>query len=186
MKENLKTTTYRNGTSIPNVTDNAAWLALSTGAYVWWDNDISWKDCYGALYNWYAVDGPNGLCPAGWHVPTDDEWTTLYDYISGTTSPPLGNVLKSCRQINSPLGGGCNTIEHPRWKEDIYWGNYGTDDFGFSGLPGGSNFYDQVIGYCGIWWTSTDLLGRALNLGSNFYWISGHEFYDLSVRCIKD
>ncbi|MDZ7743914.1 MAG: FISUMP domain-containing protein [Bacteroidota bacterium] len=82
MKENLKTTTYRNGTEIPNVTDANAWQILTTGAYVWYDNDISWKDSYGALYNWYTTIDPNGLCPAGWHVPTNDEWTDLTDYLS--------------------------------------------------------------------------------------------------------
>ena len=111
MKENLKTTTYRNGTAIPNVTDENAWINLTTGAYVWYDNNISWKDLYGALYNWFATVDTNGLCPTGWHVPTDYEWTSLTDFIGGT-GEPHGNELKSCRQDNSPLGGGCNQASH--------------------------------------------------------------------------
>ncbi len=135
MKENLKTTTYRNGAAIPNVTDENAWINLNTGAYVWYDNNISWKDLYGALYNWFATVDTNGLCPTGWHVPTDYEWTSLTDFIGGT-GEPHGNELKSCRQDNSPLGGGCNSSQPPRWNEDTFYGNYGTDDYGFSGLPG--------------------------------------------------
>ena len=135
MKENLKTTTYRNGTAIPNVTDANAWSNVHYGAYVWYDNDITWKDKYGALYNWFTTVDANGLCPTGWHVPTNDEWTALTDYIGGTGSPH-GNELKSCRQMNSPLGGECNTNEHPRWNASHI--HYGTDDYGFSGLPGGT------------------------------------------------
>jgi len=156
MKENIKTTTYQNGTPIPNVTDDDTWADLTTGAYVWYDNDISWKDSYGALYNWFTTVDPNELCPEGWHVPTHDEWTALTDYIGGTSSPH-GNELKSCRQMNSPLGGGCNASEHPRW--DQHNTHYGTDDYGFSGLPGGLRDYlgtFHFIGYSGGWWSSTE------------------------------
>ena len=139
MAENLKTTTYRNGIPIPNVTNASSWENLSTGAYVWYNNDILWKDLYGGLYNWYATVDTNGLCPTGWHIPSDDEWTELTDYIGGTGSPH-GNELKSCRQINSPLGGVCNTNEHQRWYEHFH---YGTDNYGFSGLPGGYRLSKQ-------------------------------------------
>ena len=192
MKENLKTTTYRNGTPIPNVTNGSSWGNLTTGAYVWYDNDTIWKDKYGALYNWYATVDTNGLCPTGWHVPTDDEWTDLTDYIGGTGSPH-GNELKSCRQVNSPEGGGCNTTEHPRWNEDS--NDWGTDDYGFSGLPGGARypngpFYD--FGYNGNWWSSTEH-------SSNYAWARDLSYYygsvyvydsklhdGFSVRCLRD
>ncbi len=147
MKENLKTTTYNNGISIPNVTDANAWYNLTSGAYVWYDNDISWKDKYGALYNWYATIDSNGLCPSGWRVPTNDEWTALTDFIGGTGAH--GNELKSCRQVNSPSGGSCNTSEHPRWEDDTSSGNYGTDDYGFSGLPGGGRYGSGYFGNIG-------------------------------------
>jgi uncharacterized protein (TIGR02145 family) len=152
MKENLKTTTYKNGTPIPNATPAGAWSTLTTGAYVWYDNDISWKDSYGALYNWYAVDDPNGLCPAGWHVPTINEWWALEGFIN-----LAGDKLKSCRQVNSPLGGDCNTTVHPRWAEHNI--NYGTDDYDFSGLPGGYRWEDGyfwLVGSYGGWWSSTE------------------------------
>ncbi len=77
MAENLKTTLYNDGTVIPNVTDDTQWVNLQTGAYRWYMNDEEeYKDRYGALYNWYTVR--NGkLCPAGWHVPGDEEWKKL-------------------------------------------------------------------------------------------------------------
>jgi uncharacterized protein (TIGR02145 family) len=193
MKENLKTTTYKNGTPIPNVTDAGAWQNLATGAYVWYDNDISWKGSYGALYNWHAVADASGLCPAGWHVPTNNEWTTLTDHIGGIGAPN-GNKLKSCRQVNSPLGGDCNTTEHPRWEEDTSIGNFGTDDYGFSGLPGGYRlsgpFYD--IGNYGYWWSSieTSTFGawsRILNYSfGDINEYDGNKRWGFSVRCIRD
>ena len=166
MKENLKTTTYKNGTPIPNVTDATAWTNLTTGAYVWYDNDINWKDNYGGLYNWFAVINTNGLCPTGWHVPSDDELAQLFDYVVAQGFPNqwenpngTGNALKSCRQVNSPLGGDCNTSSHPRWAEDIYFSNHGFDEFGFSALPGGRRHNGgsfNFIGYIGKWWSSTE------------------------------
>jgi len=193
-KENLKTTTYRNGTPVPNVTDGSAWESLTTGAYVWYNNDISWKDKYGALYNWFTTVDPNGLCPTGWHVPTHGEWTALTDYIGGTGASN-GNKLKSCRQVNSPLGGGCNTSVHPRWEEDSWAGNYGTDDYGFSGLPGGYRLNDGAfggIGGNGDWWSSTE--SSSSSAWSRFlvynYGDVGVDDYSkrngFSVRCLRD
>jgi uncharacterized protein (TIGR02145 family) len=193
MKENLKTTTYSNGTSIPNVTDANAWYNLTSGAYVWYDNDISWKNSYGALYNWFTTVDPNGLCPTGWHVPTDEEWTDLTDYIGGTGAP-YGNELKSCRQENSPLEGGCNTSVHPRWE--FYASSiYGTDDYGFSGLPGGDRNYSggfSGIGNYGYWWSSTETsLSHAWSRYLNYGYGSMIVLYfnkqrGFSVRCLRD
>lgn len=194
MKENLKTTTYSNGILIPDVTEANAWSNLTTGAYVWYDNDIGWKDSYGVLYNWHAAVDINGLCPTGWHVPTNDEWAVLTAYLGGTGSPH-GNTLKSCRQENSPLGGGCNTSEHPRW--DQHSTHYGTNSYGFSGLPGGSRGYGGPfggIGSFGGWWSSTEI-----SPSSTFAWFRGldyfsasvnagysHKRYGYSVRCLRD
>ncbi len=192
MKENLKTTTYKNGTAIPNVTSNSGWSALTSGAYAWYNNDISWKDRLGALYNWFAVDDANGLCPSGWHVPTDDEWTALTDYIGGTGSPH-GNELKSCRQVNSPLGSGCNTSVHPRWNSNS--SNWGTDDYGFSGLPSGfrgqnGSFYNLgVIVYLwssaetsstGAWIRQLTYIDGIVAVGN------GYKRSGFIVRCLKD
>lgn len=192
MKENLKTTTYNNGASIPNVTDGADWSNLISDAYVWYDNDISWKDSYGALYNWYATIDPGALCPTGWHVPGHDEWEVLFEYIGGTL-PPHGNELKSCRQVNSPAGGNCSTNEHPRWAEnDSFWG---TDEYGLSGLPGGFRQYNgefNDVGKYSVWWSSSEY-------SSDFAWSQTLSYNDgtvyvssskkasgLSIRCLRD
>jgi len=83
MAENLKTTIYRNGNAIANITDYTQWSGLTTGAWASYAND-SQLDCpYGKLYNWYAVADPRHVCPTGWHVPTDGEWTSLTDYLGG-------------------------------------------------------------------------------------------------------
>lgn len=83
LKENLNTTRYRDGTVIPLITQNSAWANSTTGAYSSYDNNNANVSIYGALYNWYAVVDSRGLCPAGWHVPTNDEWTTLTTYLGG-------------------------------------------------------------------------------------------------------
>jgi uncharacterized protein (TIGR02145 family) len=193
MKENLKTTTYSNGTPIPNVTNAGAWSNLTTGAYAWYNNNSSWKDSYGALYNWYTTIDPNGLCPTGWHVPTLDEWTELTNYIGGTGSP-YGQQLKSCRQVNSPLGGACETNDHPRFNFNEW--HHGTDEYGFSGLPCGwrspnGSIY-AYIGEYGYWWASTEessigAWSYQLSYGAGFLIVQGgSKKYGLSVRCVKD
>lgn len=196
MKENLKTTTYNNGTAIPNVMNASSWSYSLTGGYVCYDNIISWKNNCGALYNRYVTIDPNGLCPTGWHVPTNDEWMVLTNCIGGTGST-LGNELKSCRQANSPYGRGCNISEYPRWKQDTFYGSHGTDDYDFSGLPGGIRAVDEFapflfIGNVGFWWSSTMYT-------SNYSWYrSLGYFYDhmrvnyfdkhfgFSIRCLRD
>jgi uncharacterized protein (TIGR02145 family) len=201
MAENLKTTKYRNGTNITYPgSNNTAWQNNTTGAYAWYNNDISWKDLYGALYNWHAVNNTNGLCPTGWHVPTDAEWTQLVDYVVAQGFPNqwdnpngAGNALKSCRQVNSPLGGNCNTAVHPRWNS--HGTHHGFDEFGFSAFPGGyrptdGSFYR--LGNYGYWWSSTEhsstsawYRGMRYNHGNvNRYDLN--KPYGFSVGCLRD
>ena len=78
--ENLKTTKYNDKTEIPLVTDDTEWEGLTTPGYCWYNNNSSYKNTYGALYNWYAVN-TGKLCPSGWHVPSNTEWTALEDYL---------------------------------------------------------------------------------------------------------
>lgn len=188
MAENLKTTTYNNGIPIPNITTN--WQFMTTGAYTWYDNNSGFKDLYGAIYNWYAAVNPNGLCPVGWHVPTFDEWTAFGESIGGA-GPPHGNELKSCRQVNFPQGGGCNTTEHPRWEEST---ENGTNDYGFSALPGGSRINTSFtnLGNFGNWWTSTALSPTVSGVYYLSYSTGGlgstytNKWYGFSVRCLRD
>ena len=87
MVENLKTTKYRNGNPINNITDNANWAAFSMGAYCWYNNDAAtYKETYGALYNWYAVADGRNIAPLGWHIPSDSEFLTLRIFVGGKVS----------------------------------------------------------------------------------------------------
>jgi len=200
MKENLKTTHYRNGTPIEYPgSNNSAWEFNTTGAYAWYNNDISLKDSYGALYNWHAVNNANGLCPTGWHVPADADWTQLVDYVVAQGFPNndvingAGNALKSCRQANSPLGGDCNTSVHPRWNEHST--HHGFDEFGFSGFPGGlRSFFSffHSLGNIGYWWSYTEYdWGSAWSLSLNYSFgnvgiFNLNKTNGFSVRCLKD
>jgi uncharacterized protein (TIGR02145 family) len=196
MVQNLRTIHYRNGVPIENITGNDEWQEATTGAYAWYENDEYWKSRYGALYNWYAVNNGNGLCPVGWHVPFEDEWSKMTNdllVVYGVPWESRGKVLKSCRQLGSPIFG-CNTGSHPRW--DINANHFGTDDFGFSGLPAGYRFGSGQSNHLGRyteWWSAT------LNDAGDRAWIrSLHNHngfvgrttkvknWGLSVRCIKD
>lgn len=181
MVENLKTTKYSDGTAIPMVTDNSAWFNLSTPAYCWYNNDEATnKNTYGALYNRSAVN-TSKLAPAGWHVPTDAEWTTLTTYLGG----------------ESVAGGKLKEVGTDNWSSP----NIGaTNVSGFSALPGGGRgdsggrFFR--IGNYGSWWSTTEYdasnpwirvldnysssLSRCTN---NLY---GYGTNGFSVRCVKD
>jgi uncharacterized protein (TIGR02145 family) len=183
MAENLKTTLYKNGEPIDYPgTDNMAWWNNTTGAYAWYENDMAWKDHYGALYNFHAVQNTNGLCPAGWNVPSDAEWTVLSDYLGGEAV--AGGKLKSTRTDPDP---------HPRWE----YPNIGaTNESNWTGYPGGIRDYMGYYGEMGIWgrfWSSTEagydaawsrsLLYEDQNISRNSDVFPG---YGLSVRCLED
>jgi uncharacterized protein (TIGR02145 family) len=193
MVENLRTTKYSDGTSIPLVTDNTAWAALTAPGYCWYDNDEeTYKDSYGALYNWYAVDatsnGGKNVCPVGWHVPADEEWTTLAGYL---TNNGYG------------YGGGGNDIAKSmaaKWGWLSYWeaGSPGNNQesnnsSGFSALPSGHReYYFNSIGSGAYWWSSMDnsslypylrfLTYASVILESGYV----NKFDGLNVRCLKD
>ena len=94
MAENLKTTTYNDGTPIEYVTNQTIWTNLNSGAYCWYDNKTSYKYEYGALYNWFAVNSEK-LAPDGWHIPSKKEFDDLYK-----------NGLTPENVFNSIFGGG--------------------------------------------------------------------------------
>lgn len=133
MAENLKTTSYNDDTPIPNVTDGVKWAGLVTPAYCWYNNNVSNKDIYGALYNWYVVK-TGRLCPEGWHVPTDNEWHEMILYLDPNA---VMDLEESC------IAGG-------KLKEEgtAHWitPNQGaTDDYGFKALPAGVRRYDGLF-----------------------------------------
>ena len=177
MSKNLEVAFYRNGDPIPQVTDATAWAALTTGAWCYYNNDSTQGTKYGKLYNWYAVNDPRGLAPAGWHIPSDAEWTTLETTLGG--SSVAGGKMKEAGTLNwiSPNTGGNNNS-------------------GWAGLPGGyrngydGTFYD--VGLFGFWWSSTEFntafaWARYLfyNLGT-INRANYNKLYGFSVRCLRD
>ncbi len=187
MAENLKTTKYRNGDAVPNVTDNAAWEGLKTGAYCWYNNDITNKNIYGALYNWYAVNDSRNLAPSGWHVATVAEWDNLV--LTLDPDAQLDNIVQS-----AIAGAKLKEAGSAHWISP----NLATNETGFTALPGGERNVALIgfayIHYIGLWFTSTEYSNgtvgtRDLNYedGSihkdNQNWT---KWPGLSVRCIKD
>ncbi|MCX6226599.1 MAG: fibrobacter succinogenes major paralogous domain-containing protein [Bacteroidia bacterium] len=140
MAENLKTTKYSDGTAILNVTDNTQWSTLNTAAYCWYNNDSNYKAVYGALYNFYAVsDIIRNLCPKGWIVPGDDDWSNLTTFLG--TEEFAGGKMKETGTTHwlTPNTGA-------------------TNESGFTGLPGGERRNDGPfadMGSTGYWWCST-------------------------------
>jgi len=205
MAENLKTTTYNDGTSIPNVTDGATWAALTTGAYSDYDNTPSNSSTYGRLYNWYAVDnnaatkvasnGGKNVCPTGWHVPSDDEWTTLENYLitngynyDGTTTD--NKIAKSLASIagwtSSTTIGAVGNTDYPNKRNAT----------GFTALPGGYRSGGGPywsVNYRGLLWSSSEISAtgalyrdmnyNGVNVAKGIY---GEEQDGFSVRCILD
>ena len=177
MTKNLDVDRYRNGDPIPKVTDPAAWAALSTGAYCYYNNDsATYAATYGKLYNWYAVNDPRGLVPEGWHIPTDFEWTTLENCLGGA----------------AVAGGAMKEIGTTHWVTP----NTGaTNISGFTGLPGG--FRNQQgaffnVGLNSYWWSSTEggtttawyhwLFYSAANIDR----VNTSKKNGFSLRCLRD
>jgi uncharacterized protein (TIGR02145 family) len=176
MVENLKTTKYNDGTSIPLVTGNTAWGNLTTPAYCWYDNDVAAnKNTYGTLYNWYAVN-TGKLAPIGWHVASDAEWNTLITDLGGIDS----------------AGGKLKETDTTHWVSP----NMGaTNETGFSALPGGYRIFNgtyDYLGYGGYWWSATPInvtesWVRSMYNGNTRVFTSGkYNNYGYSVRCVRD
>jgi uncharacterized protein (TIGR02145 family) len=189
MKENLKSRNYKNGTAIPNIISNSTWAGLSTGARCWYNNDsATYAATYGALYNWYAVDNSNGICPTGWHVPTDLEWQTMEMFLGMTQSQANSTGYRGTDE-----GGKMKEAGLSHWTSP----NTGaTNSSGFTALPGGyrygSNGSFNLVGYLGYWWSSTAYSttlawGRRLDYStSSVYRSYNSKEFGFSVRCVRD
>lgn len=175
MEKNLEVTVYSNGDNIPYVPDATTWSNLTTGAWCYYNNDPS--SGYGKLYNWYAVIDQRGLCPSGWHIPTDSEWATLETNLGGS----------------SVAGGKMKTTGTTRWTST---NNGASNSSSFSGLPGGhrNNIGGfNYIGQYGYWWSATELdanFSFLRYLSYNNDDITRYSLYNknygFSVRCLKD
>jgi len=192
MAENLKTTKFNDGTSIPLITHDIVWSGLTTPGYCWYENNEEiFKNIYGAYYNWYAVNKGN-LCPTGWHVPSEEEWKVFKMflgmtqeqaellYAGGTTE---GNKIKETGTFN--------------WVE----GSIGaTNESGFTGLPGGTRSVGPATfcweGLSGGWWSAMAYNPEPYSPAWSHHvvwdasWIFRSDMlvkpYGLNVRCIKD
>jgi uncharacterized protein (TIGR02145 family) len=187
MAENLKTTRWNHGGSLGEVADHNTWLIFNSPAYCWYNNDAaSFKEKYGALYNWYAVEGKftvpfkpwmvwyENLCPIGWHVPADDEWTILTTYLGGV----------------KVAGGKLAETGTVHWVSP---NTKATNETGFSALPGGTRttlYPSLFMGRLGVWWSSTGYLGpwtRELTGGTTRVDRYSRQKLDgYSIRCLKD
>jgi uncharacterized protein (TIGR02145 family) len=194
MKENLKTTKYNDGSSVSNVTDNTAWAGLTTGAYCWYNNNASlYKNTYGALYNWFAVHTEK-LCPAGWHVPSDPEWTDLenyliangYNYDGTNTENKIAKAMCAATAwILSSYAGAAGNTDYPAYRNKS----------GFTAYPGGMRDRYGTFDFLSDdanWWSSTAhdpeySWNRTINF--DCIYILRYQHYNadgLSVRCVKD
>ena len=183
MEENLRTTRYNDGSVIPNVTDDAAWIGLTTPAWCNFDNNPSNDGPKGKLYNWYTVAASN-MCPTGWHVPSDAEWIALINHLDANVPPT----------INPNIAGG-------KMKSVTGWylPNFeATNESGFTAFPSGYRDSDigNFIGPLEIatYWSSTESeyendkgFSFGLNWSNGFCYRSSYvKRLGYSVRCIKD
>ena len=177
LTENLKTTGLNDNSKIPLVADSITWLSLTTPACCWYKNDESNnKITYGALYNWYTVN-TGKLCPIGWHVPSDQEWTTLTDYLGGL----------------AVAGGKMKEVGTTHW---ISPNTGATNESGFKSLAAGQRTTDGTFfdfGTAAIWWSSTPYNYEKPFYRSNYYTSTvvnrGYGTLNnvgLSIRCIKN
>jgi uncharacterized protein (TIGR02145 family) len=177
MVENLKVTHYRNGDVIANVTDNKEWTnSTNTGVFCWHNNDIANKASYGALYNWYAIYDERNIAPTGWHIPSDDEWTNLTDYLGG----------------QAVAGGKMKEFGTKNWNTP---NEAATNESGFTSLPSSSrSAFDGSFGNLGDsggYWSRTPLntnayyrflsKDNATAYRSNLSKIAG-----MGIRCVLD
>jgi uncharacterized protein (TIGR02145 family) len=173
-KENLRNDNYRDGTAIPGNLNNTAWTTTNSGAQAIYNPDtVANLATYGRLYNFHAVTNAAGLCPTGWHVPTDAEWDTLVTYLGGASG--AGTALK------------VTSSNTPAWD--------GNNSSGFSALPGGyrSNASGSFSfqGSNGYWWSSSPTGAGAWNRRlfsglSDVYRNASNARFGFSVRCVRD
>jgi uncharacterized protein (TIGR02145 family) len=171
--ENLNINTYRNGDEIPQVQNAADWSKLTSGAWCYYEDQTKTGLAFGKLYNWFAVNDPRGLAPNGYHIPSDDEWTTLTDFLGGE------NI--AAEKIKSTSG----------WAEN----RNGTNTSGFQAYPFGGRGYTGTFGFVGEvanFWSSTEYNAnnsycRFLSNTNSMFKPSAHyKRNGFSVRCLKD
>ena len=208
MTKNLNVDKFRNGDPIPQAKTAAEWKAAGEKkqpAWCYYDNDPANGAKYGKLYNWFAVNDSRGLAPAGYHIPSDAEWTQLTDFLGSDAGTKMKSTsgwgvmenvpCPNCKDWNDEYRT-CHVCKDTRssGQKLVSKGN-GTNSSGFSGLPAGfrydfGSFY--FIGRLGYWWSSTEpdtalAWFRLLNYGNGDAY-RGIDLKELgfSVRCLRD
>jgi len=186
-KKNLDVSTYRNGDPIPQVTNQDAWEALTTGAWCYYFNDPANGNTLGKLYNWYAVNDSRGLAPVGWHIPSVENWTTLVNCLGGDFA--AGGKMKTTGTIEAGTG---------LWNAP---NTDATNSSGFTGIPSGNRSIlflpASFTGYFASWWSSTEYSTETAHFYSLYYSLPyvlssslGSGYPDkkagFSVRCVRD
>lgn len=190
MKENLNVKTFSNGDKIPTITPDTLDLSdLENPIYQFaYKSDESIADIYGRFYTWYTVVDSRNVCPTGWHVPSDEEFCELENFVEANSDVDCN--LMDHRGKNQ--GGYLKAAGFVHW---IY-PNTGADNrYGFTVLPAGiryfNGFFDGITHYAYFWTTTEFDEDRART--RRFYYnerdVSRGEYYkrsSLSVRCVKD
>jgi uncharacterized protein (TIGR02145 family) len=182
-KTNLNVSKYRNGDVIPQVQDATQWASLTTGAWCYYLNNANNGPIYGKLYNWYAINDPRGIAPIGWHIPSENEVTTMINCLGGW----------------EVAGGKMKSVGTSQWASPNLGAN---NNSGFTALPGGglnSSILGSTspgasfssAGLTSHWWTSTSSGNYSINFTNNYNLTSCYNFLTppnsgFSVRCIKD
>lgn len=177
LTENLRTARYANGEFIPYLSDQNAWVSTSEGAWSYYVNDVTYDQPYGKLYNWATVSDPRNVCPTGWHVPSDTEWTTMIAFLGGS----------------SLAGGKMKEISSFHWVDP----NTGaSNSSGFTALPGASipdnSGYSHALSVNGLYWTADPADSETAYSYSLWAYDasvskgSHSKKYGFSIRCIRN
>jgi uncharacterized protein (TIGR02145 family) len=172
MVENLKATRYRNGDTLPDILDDVLWTTYLEGAYCNYANDTAIGGIYGRLYNWAAINDTRNICPAGWHLPTNEEWALLENFLGG----------------NTVAGGKMKEAGTSKWNSP---NTDATNSSGFTGIPAGNRGYGGYVDIgnaCYFWANPSSTFSRALLTGTGSTSGIGNtsSVLGISIRCIMD
>ena len=184
-KQNLKVSMYNDGTLIPEITSPGTWYSIGTAARTVYNDLPANLSTYGYLYNWYAAAGiitggglsTKNICPTGWHVPSDPDWTTLIEFHGGI----IGNISTLINASAKMKQRGTTLWNNP---------NNGTDDFGFTALPGGQRYLSGFIGLK----SETKFWSANGGILASYVWIESgptgifteNKDRGFSIRCLRD
>jgi uncharacterized protein (TIGR02145 family) len=211
MTKNLEVSTFRNGDVIPQATSNAEWEAAGKNkqpAWCYYDSDAKNDVKYGKLYNWYAVNDPRGLAPAGYHVPTDAEWTTLGNFLGDDAGKKMKStsgwenwtedlVCANCKNWNAEYRKkmACHVCKDTRVHGTKAHSGNGTNSSGFSGLPGGLRLNSGLFGgqdLYAYWWSASESTSvwayhrYLLHNDDVLLRANDNKVLGFSVRCLRD